>query len=255
MPADLPPIYTRVGHTGAEELRFRGSRVFAELLGKTTTTQMLFYAITGRMLDAGETALVDDMMTAMASADPRLWPFKLTRLASSYGTTTYGMAATIAASQGALFGPTRFEAIANVLVDLAKRSPSDDELEAILRGGTVGFGILYGRYDVRYDQMMGALAKRGHAGRHTGLARQAVNVARGRLHTEPHVFVAIAALGLDLGMTPVEIAILGMLPLILDALPNATEGAAQAPAALQWLPARVAQYVGPGPRTSVRAKP
>lgn len=250
---ETTPIYTRVGHTGAEELRFYGKRVFAELLGRTTATQMLVFGIAGRMLAPAEAALVDDMITAMSSADPRLWPFKLTRLASAHGHATYGVAATLIASQGALFGPTRFEDIANVLVDLHARAPSDDELETILRGGAVGFGILYGRYDVRYDQLVAALQRRGHDGPFTRIARQAVDVARTRLNVQPHVFVAIAGGCLDLGMTPAEIAVFGMLPLFHDALANAAEGARHASTELQCLPGRVVEYVGPPPRASARA--
>jgi hypothetical protein len=254
MSSQLEPIYTRVGHTGAQELRFQGKRVLGELLGSTTTTQMLALAITSRLVSAAEAALIDDMMTAMASADPRLWPFKLTRLASAHGSASYGVGATIVASQGAIFGPTRFAEIAGVLSELAAHATSDDELEVQLRQGRVGFGILYGRHDVRFDALMNQLGKRGHTGRFVDLVRRAVHVARTRLNVEPHVFVAIAALGLDLGMTARQIGAFGMLPLILDALPNAIEGAQQAPIALQCLPASVVQYVGPEPRTSERAK-
>lgn len=251
---ELEPIYTRVGHTGAEELRFQGKRVLGELLGTTTTTQLLVLAIAGRMLEAAEAALIDDMMTAMASADPRLWPFKLTRLASAHGSASYGVGATIIASQGALFGPTRFAEIAEVLLELAGRASTDDEIEGMLRQGRVGFGILYGRYDVRFDALMGQLEKRGHQGAFVELVRRAVRVARTRLNVEPHVFVAIAALGLDLRLSAQQIGALGMLPLVLDALPNAVEGAQQAPIALQCLPPSVVQYVGPEPRTSERAQ-
>lgn len=215
---------------------------------------MLALAITGRLLSTAEAMLIDDMMTAMASADPRLWPFKLTRLASAHGNATYGVGATIVASQGALFGPTRFEEISTVLTELAAHTSTDEEIEAFLRQGRVGFGILYGRYDVRFDALMGQLEKRGHAGAFVDLVRRAVHVARTRLNVEPHVFVAIVALGLDLQMSAKQIGALGMLPLVLDALPNAVEGAQQAPIALQCLPPSVVQYVGPKPRTSERAQ-
>ncbi len=251
---ELAPIYTRVGHTGAQELRFRGRRVFAELLGNVNATQMLVLAITGTLLPIEQAVLIDDMMTAMASADPRLWPFKLTRLAASHGNATYGVGATIVASQGALFGPTRFQQIANALLALEATTSNDDEIAAQLEGGQVGFGILYGRYDARFDALIGQLVRRGHAGRYVALVQRAVHVARTRLNVEPHVFVAIAGLGLDLGLTPVQIGALGMLPLILDALPNAVEGADQMPDALRCLPRAAVRYVGAAPRTSERAR-
>ncbi|MEO6771684.1 MAG: hypothetical protein ABI467_01515 [Kofleriaceae bacterium] len=253
--SSLPePIYTRVGHTGAHELRFQGKRVFGELLGTTTTTQMFALAITGRLISTAEATLIDDMMTAMASADPRLWPFKLTRLASAHGSASYGVGATIVASQGAIFGPTRFVEISEALIELAAHATSDDEIEARLRQGRAGFGILYGRHDARFDALMAQLARRGHQGAYTSLVQRTVDLARARLNVEPHVFVAIAALGLDLRMTARQIGALGMLPLVLDALPNAVEGAQQAPIALQCLSPSVVQYVGPRPRASERAQ-
>ena len=97
-----------------------------------------------------------------------------------------------------------------MLVDLHARAPTDDELEAILRGGAVGFGILYGRYDVRFDQLMGAArhaavttvrslgsrARRCDVAR-TQIDRRAARVRgdRGRLSRS--------------GMTPAEIGVFG----------------------------------------------
>jgi hypothetical protein len=252
---ELLAIETRVGHTGAQELRFRGHRVFGELLGRTTAEQMLMCGITGRILDADDMLVIDDILTAMSSADPRLWPFKITRLAAAHGNAAIAMGATFVASQGSIFGVNRFEQIANVLTDLRSRNLNDEELLAVLKQGTVGFGILYGRYDVRFDALVGQVVKRGRDQRpHMRVALQAVRIARAQLNTEPHVFVAIAALCLDMGMSPSEVGVLGMLPLFHDALPNAAEGAEQHPASLQELPSTAVQYVGRAPRVSDKAR-
>lgn len=256
---ESPPIYTRVGHTGAQELRFRGRKVFSDLLGNTSAMKMVVCGITGRLLDDDDMLVVDDIMTAMSSADPRLWPFKITRIASAYGNVAYGMGATFVASQGAIFGVTRFQAIAEVLAELHRRvideSLSDDDLLTMLRQGTVGFGILYGRYDARFDALVNQVTKRNrHTRSHLAVALRAVAIARTKLETEPHVFVAIAALCLDMGMTPYEVGVFGMLPLFHDALANAVEGAEQKPSVLRTLPSNHVKYVGPGPRTSERAR-
>ena len=86
------------------------------------------------------------------------------------------------------------------------------------------------------------------------VAMRAVAIARGKLNTEPHVFVAIAALCLDMGMTPYEAGVFGMLPLFHDALANAVEGAEQKPSVLRTLPYNHVKYVGPAPRMSERAR-
>jgi hypothetical protein len=252
---DLVPIETRVGHTGAQELRFRGHRVFADLLGRTSAMQMLVCGVTGRILDQDDMLVVDDILTAMSSADPRLWPFKITRLAAAHGSAALAMGATFVASQGSIFGVNRFEQIANVLIDLRSRALTDEQLVGVLKQGTVGFGILYGRYDARFDALAGQAVKRGRDKRpFMALAQQAVRLARAELNTEPHVFVAIAALCLDMGMSASEVGILGMLPLFHDALPNAAEGAEQHPASLRELPSVAVKYVGRAPRVSDNAR-
>ena len=143
------PIETRVAHTGSDELRFHGRRVFAELLGHTSVGQMLVLGISGRLLHGDELGAIDDVVTAMSSADPRLWPFKLTRLAASYGVAAYGVAVTLIGSEGGMYGTNRLASAARWLVELQRRTTSggltDDTLVAILDEGgegTAAFGVL-----------------------------------------------------------------------------------------------------------------
>jgi len=253
MPLDPQAIRTRVGHTGTEELRFHGHRVFAELLGTTTGMQMLVCGITGRIHDHHDMLVVDDIVTAMSSADPRVWPFKITRLAAAYGSAASAVGVTLVASQGAIFGATKFQEIAEVLIDLHRRiideQIDDDQLLAVLQPGKPGFGVLYGRYDARFDALLQQAAKRGrdqHA--FMQVCQRAAHIARTKLNVEPHVFVAIAALCLDMGMTPYQVGVFGMLPLFHDGLANATEGAAQQPAVLRRLRATSIRYEGRGRR-------
>jgi hypothetical protein len=249
-------IYTRVAHSGAEELRFRGHRVFGELIGRATTTQMLLCGIFRRLLDGDDIAVVDDIVTAMSSADPRIWPFKITRLGAAYGHATFGMGTTFVASQGALFGAKRFQDIGEVLIELQRRvveqGLADDELLAILRERIAGFRSLYA--DPRFDGLVGQITKRGrHERPFMRICLQAARLARTELDVEPHVFVAIVALFLDMGMTPYDIGVFAMLLLFHDAVGNASEGAEQQPDVLQRLPADAVKYVGRAPRTSMRA--
>jgi hypothetical protein len=217
---------------------------------------MVLCGILGRILDGDDIAIVDDIVTAMSSADPRLWPFKITRLGAAYGHATFGMGTTFVASEGAIFGATRFQEIGEVLIELQRRVAeqrlSDDQLLAMLRAGIVGFRTVYA--DPRFDGLVGQITKRGrHERPFMRVCLKAVELARTELRVEPHVFLAIVALGLDMGMTPYQIGVFSMLILFHDAVGNASEGAEQQPGVLQRLPAEVIKYVGPAPRVSVRA--
>jgi hypothetical protein len=250
----VTPITTRVGHYSTDELRFRGHRVFAELLGHSTFGQMLMLGISGRRLTEDDVAIIDDIMTAMSSADPRLWPFKLTRLASSYGVGGFGVAATLAGSQGGIFGPNRLQAAAEWLVQLQRGAGpdgcSDDSIVSALERGGQGFGVLYRTRDERFEALMIQVTKRGrHERPHTRLCLRATQLARQR-KLEVHVYLGIAALCLDLGLSPHEIGIFGVVVLLHDALANAAEGSLQQPAVLRALPRDRVDYRGPQPRTS-----
>ena len=247
-------IETRVGHTEAAEYRFYGHRVFAELLGGTNTAQMLMCSICGKLLEQGDMLIVDDIMTAMSSADARLWPFKIARLGATYGSTPHGVAATLVASRGAVFGGQRFAAIAATLVRWHTSGVDDNVLAHELAGGAVGFGVLYGTMDPRFDALMVQAEKRGRGDRpFASLAARAARISRGQ-GLEPHAFVAVCALALDLGLTPDQVGLFGMLPLIHLALAHATESAHQQAALMQRLPESDVTYAGPGPRRSARAQ-
>ncbi len=253
----VAPIETRVAHTGADELRFHGHRVFAELLGRTSFGRMLMLGITGRVLDDRELAIVDDMVTAMSSADPRLWPFKVSRLGSAYGRAVSGVAATLVAGEGGMYGPNRLAAIADWLERLDARAREaaidDDGLHAILQEGAVGFGILYRARDERFEALTRQLQQRNHDGRVVQLCLRAVGIARSRLQLEPHVYLLVAALSLDLGMTSHQIAMLGTAMLFHAALANAAEGSVQQPRMLRVLPCETVDYRGIAARRSPRA--
>jgi hypothetical protein len=255
----LDPIITHVAHTGADELRFRGYRVFGELLGTTTTAQMLALGISGHLVDAERAAIFDDVITVMSSADPRMWPFKITRLASAHGVAAYGVAATLVAAEGGMFGPNRMRAAARWLIDARERlagiDVDDDVLEAQLDHGTQGFGVLYRSRDERFEALMKQVALRGRSDQpFTQLCNAVVRVGRARRQLEPHVFLGVAAVCLDLDLPIDAISAIATILLFHDALANAVEGAAQAPKHLQVLPLEVLDYRGPAPRASPRSE-
>jgi hypothetical protein len=217
---------------------------------------MLVCGVTGRLYSPAEIAIVDDIVTTMSSADARLWPFKIARLAAAYGGAMYGAAATLVASEGAVFGARRFEAVANNLVEWKRRAGEgtldDDALTAVIAKGTPGFGVLYGPTDPRFDALLRQAELRGRGAlRFATLSRRAASLARQR-GVEPHAFVAVSALCLDLEMTPVQVGLVGMLALFHVALAHAGESARVPEPRLQEVPLPSVRYVGSPPRTSPR---
>ena len=252
----VEPIVTRVAHTGADELRFRGKRVFGELLGNVSASQMLALGVGGQLLSADDAAVIDDIVTAMSSADPRLWPFKVTRLASAHGVAAYGVAATLIAGEGGMYGTNRLLDAARWLRALAREPALDDSrILAALQSEARGFGVVYRSHDERFAALMAHAARRGRLEKpHAALCMRAVRIAREHLQLEPHAFLAVAALGLDLGLDERAVAMIGLLLLFHDALANAIEGAEQAPRELRSLPVEVLDYRGKSPRESPRAR-
>ncbi|MEO8846979.1 MAG: hypothetical protein ABI591_28825 [Kofleriaceae bacterium] len=234
----VDPIETRVAHTGGDELRFRGYRVFGQLLGETSAAQILILGMTGTLLDRDAALVVDDILVAMSSADPRLWPFKVTRLASAHGSVAAGVAATLLAGEGGMYGSNRLASATSWLTGLADRGPLDDAaMLAIVREGAQGFGVLYRARDERFVALAAQIAKRGrHELRYWRLCMQAVRVARSELQLEAHVYLGLAALCLDLRLAPQTVAALSFILLFHDGLANATEGADQQPPVLRELP-------------------
>jgi hypothetical protein len=253
----VPAITTHVGHYSTDELRYRGYRVFAELLGRTSYSQIVMLGITGKRFVGDELATIDDILVAMSSADPRLWPFKVTRLAASYGTGAFGVGATFVGSQGGIFGTNRLESAARWLVTLQQRAGGgeigDEQILALLDEGAQSFGVLYRARDERFEALMRQVEKRGrHDLPFTRMCRRAVQVARQRRGLEVHVYLGIAALCLDLGLSTHEVSMFGLVVLFHNALANATEGAAQRTEALRELPIDRLEYRGQPPRRSAR---
>lgn len=251
-------IETRVGLTGVDEYWFWGHRVFSELLGRTTTGQMLACGITGRILAAEEAGVIDDIVTAMTSADARLWSFKLARVAASHGSPMYGVAATLVMSHRTHFGAHGFQAVAEGLVDLHRQDAlgelGDDALATAIAQGAPGFGMLYSPMDPRFDALLDQAAKRGRGDLpFVSLCRRAGRIGRAQ-RIEPQAFAAVCALCLDLQMTPYQAGLIGMLALIHVSLAHASEGAHQQSPALKQLADEYVKYVGPAARTSPRAR-
>lgn len=253
----VDPIYTRVAHMGIDEIRFHGHLVFAQVLGKLSLAQLVGLGISGKVPTRDEANALEDIFAVMSLADPRVYPFKIAQLAASRGSAANGVACTLIASEGGMFGAGRLLAAANLLCDLqATDGVSDQQILARIDEDPSSFGVLYRALDERFRALIDQTARRGRA--HlpfASLCKRAVDLARKERKLEPHALLAVAAVSLDLGWKAHTVAMLGVALLAQNALANAAEGAVTRSASLQEVPYHASVvYEGVRARQSLRAR-
>jgi hypothetical protein len=250
-------------HVSGDNLYFGHSTV-ADLLGSETCTGLMAMAATGRRPSEEERFVLDGIAVVLTSADPRIWPLKLTRLVASYGGTLAGFAAGQLAMEGKTIGPWVVGAAAEELVALrdvlggrlddpnAVRATVRDRVERGPR--VIGYGVPFRERDERME----------------ALSRQMVELRRDRLpfwslqealsaemidkrRVAPNAGIGVAAVLLDLGYTPVQTSALATFLNQNVFAANAFEAAQQREPLMQRLPDECVDYVGPAPRTSPRA--
>jgi hypothetical protein len=257
-------IQTRVAlHVLGENLYF-GHRTLGELLGQETMTGLIAMAATGRRPSAADREVLDAIAVAMNSADPRIWPLKMSRLVASFGGTLAGYAAGHLAMEGPRIGPWPTGHAARELVEL--RAALGDRIEDDLaiaevaraflerKSRVVGLGVPLREYDERHVALSSWIRRKGHARLlywrlHEVLGEQ----ARAQLKIGTNIVLGVAAVLLDLGYTPLQAsAVTTFLNQSVFAA-NAFEAAQQRDPSMQRLPDESVVYVGPAPRTSPRA--
>lgn len=260
-----PTLPTRVAHAGWNEHRFFGHRLFAELAGHESLTGMMAMAVTGRRLPPEACAVLDDIAVVICVADPRIWPLKLTRVASAYGHVLPGITVGNLVMQGALIGFWPAGRAAKHLLDL--RSMVADCIhdvatvrEAVLclleRERTLaGFGVPFRPQDERMVALRDCMTRRGRQSLpYWSLMETASKVMVQERGVPPNICMGIAAACLDLGISPHEIATLTAIFTNVAFVANAVEGATQAPEALRSIPQQFVRYAGAPPRLSPRAR-
>src|SRR6185369_4355607 len=79
-------------------------------------TGLTVLSVLGRRLTSDACAVVDDVACTLTLADPRIWPLKLTRLISAYGSTLPAAAAGLLSEEDARIGPWTGAKSAEVLL-------------------------------------------------------------------------------------------------------------------------------------------
>ena len=257
-PTERPPISRRVALAGWTEHDYFGYRVFRELCGESSLAELLLMSLTGRRPSPQHVAMAQDLAGAFTLADPRVPPLKLARLVASFGDATAGTCAGVLSTSGARIGPAVSEPAAHLLLDARDalgRTPTPSAtrtwLEARLAeaSGLPGFGIPFRGADERVTVIRRQLERRGMAdGTFVGLADALARAAADLRDLPCNVTLYTAAVGLDMGLVPAAIALLGACLSLHCFSSNAFEGAEQRDPALQRLPPDLVDYQGPPPR-------
>jgi hypothetical protein len=254
-------LETRVAHAFYEEHLYFDRLLFAELLGHESMVGLLAYAVTGHAFSKDELALIDDLAVIVNVADPRIWPLKLTRIASSYGSFYSAYAAGNLCMERALSGTFACGRAANLLIELKELVALEqddaaiaDAVEKLAGTRPPGFGVPFRGEDERIAAMRPVIvARRRDQLPYWRLFERVELAMRARRGLRPNVSLPFAAVSLDLGVPRQSVAPFATALAQNAFLANAIEGAAQAPAVLRSLPASAVEYQGRPPRKSPRA--
>jgi hypothetical protein len=255
---------TRSAHWGWDEHRYFGFRVFEELTGHESLAGLLALSITGRRLPADSSALLDDAAAALTLADPRIWPLKLTRVVGAYGHLVPALCAGMLMEDEARIGPWAFLEAAKVLLELHETlgGVADDEartraaVDAYLKehGFVWGFGTPFRSRDERLVAFRPCVARRGRDHlpywKTMNAVAEAVRTSR---RAEPNIGVALAAVLLDMGLTPNQIGALVVSLMQHMFFAHAVDGV-EAKSVLREVPEAYVTYRGRPPRVSPRAQ-
>lgn len=256
----MKTIRTRVGRAGFGDYDHFGVRVFRDLAGKTSYLGLIAFAITGRRLTPADEALLDDLAVSSHVPEPRVWPMKLARVGASLGRAMPGFLCASVVLDSDVLGGRVAEDAASFLMQLRGHllaTHDDDEAIASFvaeHKRLIGFGVPFREVDERVVSVRACLALRGRAdGAYWVLAERLWRVVKKERGVAANIISATAAICLDLGFEPREIAPMAAILLQPTLLANAVGGAVESPEVLRCLPPDAVRYVGPAPRESPRS--
>lgn len=257
----MKTVYTHLGRAGFGDYDHFGLRVFRDLAGNTSYLGLIAFAITGRRLTRADEALLDDLAVSSHVPEPRVWPMKLARVGASLGRAMPGfLCASVVLDSDVLGGRVAEDAAATLVELRAHLSATQDDDQAISsfvaqHKRLIGFGVPFREVDERVVSVRACLARRGRLdGPYWVLAERFWRVVKQERGVAANIISAMAALCLDLGLQPREIAPLAAVLLQPTLLANAVGGAVESPDVLRCLPPGAIRYVGPAPRESPRSR-
>ncbi len=253
-------IRTGVGRALEGDYVQFGLSVYGDLAERTTYLGLIAFSLTGRRMLPTDEAVLDDLAVSSHVTEPRVWPIKLSWVAGSLGRAVPGYIAGILALDSDILGGRVAEDAAQLLLELKAKvdaaGGADDAIRTFVKeqAKLFGFGVPVRAVDERLVAFKTALEHRKYPpGPYWQLAERFWRIARDSRGIEVNIIGATAALCLDLGFTPAQVAPMAVMLLTPTFLANATEAAAQSPEVLKSLPPECIRYVGPAPRESARA--
>jgi hypothetical protein len=259
---ERPTVVTHVARAAHGDNQFRGHWVNQALLGRQSMASMAALGVGGPLLDGEEREVLEELAVAVTVADPRIWPLKVTRIASAYGSMFAGLAAGNLTMDRSVLSMLACRPIATRLVELARVAAdmSEPEFQVHVQRlwderRPLGFGVPARDEDERVVGLVGRIRARGrHERTYFRLFERVVPIVRAARGLEPNLLLAFSAIALDLGFKPEAIGAMAWSTAQVAFQANAVEGAETAPEVLRRLPQAFLHYKGPAPRESPRAR-
>jgi len=263
MSDDTLSLPTRVAQAIPGGNEFFGFRVETELTDEDALWRGLLLSIGAGPKSFAHLAIVRRLAGCNLVADPRIWPLKITRVVSSYGSVLPALCAGNVFLENARVGPLTANAAAAFLAEMVQffdgrqdTGPLEVELSRRMNSGEriAGYGVAFRPNDERV-QVIDRIVAEEHRdeGRHWQCSKAIETILGKRRHLPRNVVSASAAVLLDCGFSPRQIGLLMWYYFAPTFFANAVEGAAQAPEILRNLPLSAVDYVGPPPRVSPAA--
>jgi len=256
-------IKSRVALHTATENFFHGYKTNEELLGKETGLGFLAIAIKGVRPSEQEREILDTIVVAINSSDPRIWPLKLSRVAASYGSFPVGLTAGFLGCDNVQLGPIPTGKSAETLAYL--KSMIGDRLEdqefaentvrAFLKTKPriMGLGVPLRDFDERYVPFVKWINEKGYnTGYYWKLHLVLSKLAEEVFKIKTNILLGCAAILLDLGYEPKHVGPMMLCLTQPSMAANAFEGSIQKEEHLQKLPVESVEYVGKPSRVSPR---
>ncbi|RJG04935.1 citryl-CoA lyase [Noviherbaspirillum cavernae] len=239
---------------------FRGKDLHAELKD-IDWIDLYVFGITGRRLSQEQLRLMHAFWTYTSYPDVRLWNNRVAALAGSVrSSATLSQAGATAVSEAMTYGGGTFAHVMDFFVRAKERVAEGESLSACVREELKSHRSIggYGRPLINADERIQHLLSLARAlgldqGQYLRLALAVEDAMLGeRLRMKMNYAALVAALGLDLGLSPQELRIV-MFPAFLAGMPPGYVEALERPEGVLFaLPCENVLYSGP-PRRSWRS--
>jgi citrate synthase len=256
MVKEFDSIKTKVGKALFVDHIFCGYSVARELLETETFWSTLSMAVGGRRLSASESQLFDKISTVVLGADPRIWPLKISRLVSSFGSTYAGVSGVYMALEGSNYGPFVMAAASRMIKECVDSSDYKKVLRQLFDNKLKipGFGVPIREMDERVLAIRGYVKKTDLAGKYLNTLEDMEDFLLETKGLRVNIGGYLSALLLDFGYQPEQIGILGPVSVFVSLVANSYEESVQQNPQIQYLREDDLEYVGPAKRTSERGR-